>query len=518
MGRQLVFRVVEAVAAITILVVLLWLLRPIVFEVLRPSMVDAAIQALSPEERAALYQEIARDTGTLWDVVPDHEVARVAKREVEVPYRGVEVRTNQAGMRSSRPFGPKRRDTYRIVFLGDSFVFGEGGLEEDRFSDQVEEFYRLQDVRVDDRRIEVLAVGLPSWTLVQETAYLSRRLSAYSPDLVVVVSTANDITDSFGVTGAGTVTTGFSPEHRDWGSAVFSNLEGRFIGLTSYTALTTDVAPEAIRRWDRAMRHLKRLVDLQRQRGGRMMITLVEHTASEYFVEIFKGKLVEHGIDSPFLRTDFFASPETQLDHDPHPNRRGHEILAQHFIHAFDSLGWVDVADGNLPPLDSRLSLSISHPPSPESLVELRERFVKRNLRSELDFRRIDETDRTAALGLLGGVLLESDLMGKPPWASVRSGFVLRRPEAATIVELELDVPARQELFPLVLDVYLDTQRVERRVLPDLGAAGAVSFSLGLPAPSEVPTVEVILEASAHFSEIEDARTKSFRIVSARVK
>jgi hypothetical protein len=182
----------------------------IVQRLMRPALLDYMAANLDEQSRNELYEELAKSEGTLWDTVPDVLVGRLAKRQGEFRYKQSVVRTNNAGLRSALPYTLKRPGVFRIVCLGDSMVFGEGGLEEDRFCDQVERFYSEQGIRPDDKRIETYALGLPSWTLLQEARYLSRRLTAYDPDLIVVLTTANDITDSFGVTGKGTLTTKFT--------------------------------------------------------------------------------------------------------------------------------------------------------------------------------------------------------------------------------------------------------------------------------------------------------------------
>src|SRR6185436_12440983 len=113
---------------------------------------------------------------------------------------------NNAGMRADHDFAAKPAEVFRIVCLGDSFVFGMGGPSADRFCDQLEAFYREHQVRAAGRSIETYAIGLPSWTLVQETAYLTSRISSYDPDIIIVLSVANDITDNIGVTGVGALT------------------------------------------------------------------------------------------------------------------------------------------------------------------------------------------------------------------------------------------------------------------------------------------------------------------------
>lgn len=484
--------------------------------VLRPALLDYLASTLDEEQRNELYDKLAGGQGTLWDIAPDPLVGRLAKRNGEFVYKEALVRTNNAGMRSARPYTAKSSDVFRIVCLGDSFVFGEGGREEDRFCNQLEDFYNDHGIRPDGRRVETYALGLSSWTLLQEARYLTRSLTAYDPDVILVLTSANDITDAFGVTGKGTLTTKFSPEHRDWGSAVFSNQQGLRLGSLEPTALTTDLSPEARARWRSGMQQLAELVDLQHRRGKQILLSLLLYMMDGYFVHTYLDQLAQARVDAPVLMTSFFASKATQLPHDRHPNRAGHAILADHLIHALSALGWVPVPPTMLPPLDERLSLDFHHAAKPDALARHRADYVREHLHSALDFRSFSAED---ARGVLGGLLLSKRPSTEPGvWASVRSAFLLRRGEDAREVEIELVVPDRVELLPLQIDLTLNGVPALSR---SIGAAEAnQSQFLRAPLPpateQDREVVEVLLEASSHFTRIGDQTMRSFRLLSAR--
>ncbi len=155
--------------------------EPRLLEAARPFLMDYVLLRLSEAERERIYRDTAESIPSFWDIVPDHLVHRLGQRGRTTTYRGAEVSINNAGMRSGRPFGPKPPSVFRIICLGDSFVFGTAGKEEDRFCDQIEDYYAEQGVYIDGKRIEAYAVGLGSWTTVQESVYLSTRLSGSPP-------------------------------------------------------------------------------------------------------------------------------------------------------------------------------------------------------------------------------------------------------------------------------------------------------------------------------------------------
>jgi lysophospholipase L1-like esterase len=340
-------------------------------------------------------------------------------------------------------------------------------------------------------------------------------LTAYDPDLIVVLTTANDITDSFGVTGKGTLTTKFSAEHRDWGSAVFTNQQASRLGSLEPTALTTDLSPEARERWRRGIQQLAELAQLQQKRGKQILLSLLLYKMDGYFVHTYLDQIERAGVQAPMMMTSFFSSEETKLPHDGHPNRAGHTILANHLIHALSALDWVAVPSAALPPLDERLSLDFEHPAKPDALERHRRDYVREHLRTEIDFRSFGPED---AKGVLGGLLLSKQPSAEPGvWASVRSAFLLRRNEEARTIEIEIAVPDRVELLPLELSLSLNGVPALSQSLDAASESQLLRAPLPPATEQDPEVVEVLLEASSHFAGIGDQTMRSFRLLSARV-
>ena len=251
-GAKLRYYSVRILLALGVTVLSLALATPVAMKFLRPALLHYLLDNLSDARRAELYESLAARAGQFYDAVPEPSVGRLGKRGVVTRYRGAEVRINNAGMRSSTDYRAKPKGIFRIVCLGDSYVFGTGGPEEDRFCDQIGEFYRSRDIRAGGKAIETYALGLDSWTLVQEATYLSSRISAYDPDVILQLSVSNDITPLAGVNGLGMATYEFSPEARQWGSGLFSNQAARYFGERNFSALAWSLSPQSRKEWDRA--------------------------------------------------------------------------------------------------------------------------------------------------------------------------------------------------------------------------------------------------------------------------
>lgn len=98
------------------------------------------------------------------------------------------VRINRHGMRYREVTRARSPDVARAVILGDSFTWGMGVAEEDRFTEQVEREF--------GGRIELLNFGVTGYSPVQYSLMLDEVMS-FNPDLIVVVfCLGNDFVDN----------------------------------------------------------------------------------------------------------------------------------------------------------------------------------------------------------------------------------------------------------------------------------------------------------------------------------
>lgn len=101
----------------------------------------------------------------------------------KTPEFKVKVETNSDGLRDyEHPF-KKEEGIYRILFIGDSFTFGEGVEVEESYPKVTE---RLLNERGVGKRIEVLNASAFSWGPSEEYLYLKHYGSKYKPDMVIL--------------------------------------------------------------------------------------------------------------------------------------------------------------------------------------------------------------------------------------------------------------------------------------------------------------------------------------------
>jgi len=96
---------------------------------------------------------------------------------------------NSRGLRDEEYPYKKPEGTYRILMLGDSFVYGDGVQQSEAFPEVLESL--LQE----HGSFEVINSGVTGYGLTQETLYYETEGYKYEPDLVMLVFYHNDLTD-----------------------------------------------------------------------------------------------------------------------------------------------------------------------------------------------------------------------------------------------------------------------------------------------------------------------------------
>jgi lysophospholipase L1-like esterase len=104
----------------------------------------------------------------------------------ETPQFRTVVRINEKGLRDRSHAYERQGDTERILVLGDSFAWGYGVEESERFSQQLEESLGA----------EVINAGVSGYSTDQELLWYQNEGIKYEVDLVIVVIAGNDVGDN----------------------------------------------------------------------------------------------------------------------------------------------------------------------------------------------------------------------------------------------------------------------------------------------------------------------------------
>ncbi|HET8625651.1 MAG TPA: SGNH/GDSL hydrolase family protein [Gemmatimonadales bacterium] len=102
-------------------------------------------------------------------------------------------RVNNLGLRGPDINPVKRKTSYRILMLGDSFTMGLGVHDDETFSARLEQSLNAKGVTVEGRTVEVLNAGVKSYAPILYFLQLTKRLAGLSPDLVVLNLDMSDL-------------------------------------------------------------------------------------------------------------------------------------------------------------------------------------------------------------------------------------------------------------------------------------------------------------------------------------
>ena len=104
----------------------------------------------------------------------------------ETPQFRTVVRINEKGLRDREHSYERQNDTERVLVLGDSFAWGYGVEESERFSQRLE----------DALDIEVINAGVSGYSTDQELLWYRNEGIKYETDLVILVIAGNDVGDN----------------------------------------------------------------------------------------------------------------------------------------------------------------------------------------------------------------------------------------------------------------------------------------------------------------------------------
>jgi hypothetical protein len=117
----------------------------------------------------------------------------------KVQYDGAWVKLNKTTIETVNSDGfrgrdypvDKMKDVYRIIILGDSFTFGAGVNDNETFSYYLEQ--KLNSLRLNNEKFEVLNLGVGGYNTFQEVECLKVKGLKYRPDLVIIAHHGNDV-------------------------------------------------------------------------------------------------------------------------------------------------------------------------------------------------------------------------------------------------------------------------------------------------------------------------------------
>jgi len=263
-----------------------------------------------------------------------------------VRLQGVTLRFNSLGMRDDEPRVPKPPDVFRILCLGDSMALGPAVAQDAIYP------ARLRAL-LGSPTVDLVTGAAAGWNTVEEEHFLAANIDALAPDLVVLLYVTND----------NDVVPPYRRERQPpvgWPSRLYRTLVFRSRlfewGAYVYTARFASVDWETLREmaqwrrekgpaplpftsddagWQESLAALGRIERACAAHGARFVIFL--WNVGNLFpaptvLEGLKTFGEQHGVPVfdtwPFFRGQDLSALLNSSD-DPHPNARGHALLAE---------------------------------------------------------------------------------------------------------------------------------------------------------------------------------------------
>lgn len=141
------------------------------------------IKIVSPEwfslySRGDAHYSMLPDENLVWTLSPGDHYGYDTK-----------IHVNKFRMRGSEPMDPKPAEVYRILFLGDSSVFGHGVMETLAFP-----WITAQDLEVKyNIKTEIVNAAVPGYSSTQCKIVLEKNVGALKPDAVVMAAMWSDM-------------------------------------------------------------------------------------------------------------------------------------------------------------------------------------------------------------------------------------------------------------------------------------------------------------------------------------
>lgn len=288
---------------------------------------------LGPLSRVPRPMCIDRDL-VIHQVDPDPRIGYSLRPGASGRFQGQETRINSLGCRGPELAGRRAGDPL-VVSLGDSIAFGAGVRAEEAYAARLGELLRSEHPG-----LQVLNCGVSGYNLEQAMRSYDRSLAALAPDLVVLSLFADDIFPPYRIADR-------SP--RSWlreRSALFRALELSPLWLDS--AGNREVPPSVSDPADYEELVRRELVGwLARGRAAGTRFVAIQHPFLHRSEQVVGGPLqrltelvASEGVEVLKMRPRYRLATNGRLldlsigpsNNDPHPNPRGHELIAGELV------------------------------------------------------------------------------------------------------------------------------------------------------------------------------------------
>ena len=116
-------------------------------------------------------------------------IVYVLRPRLDVVFAGGRLTTSDAGYRGRNAASPKPAGVYRIVGIGDSYMFGQGVSDDETYLSRLPALH----AKLSGRLVETVNLAVPGFNTVMEVELLRERVFGLDPDLILIEIVGNDL-------------------------------------------------------------------------------------------------------------------------------------------------------------------------------------------------------------------------------------------------------------------------------------------------------------------------------------
>lgn len=428
------------------------------------------VDQLGPEDRQALVEEIM--SGRNAALVPAWFYPRIAytlRYADTLSAFGDTFTTNDLGYRT----GPVEKDanTFRIVFVGDSWTFGYGVREDESFAAQLEELANLH--AGSEQPIESWVLALGGYNLMNELAAFRFFFDRLEPDAVVICPTRNDAGSTAAVLPDGSLAR-LAVTRDEFGES--HHVRHPAEAVDSYRLL---------KRWDQSFTELRSVEMRLKELSIPMMVFF-----AAYWDEAFAHSFMERaGVEAPYAITPTELTKAKWRNPPPHRHATpaANLLFAQMIYQGLAPIfGW-----DPLPEVDRLAVVEVFTPPVGGEWGEICNQLLRAETQKSIgeSFTPGPGADRHC----VGPIDELTGLFGRA------TSVMVRRAEGAQALSVRVRrVPGALLIYPMQLTVRIPSPSDEIQVSFTIPADGPESHSFEIPIPGGIAVgsaMDVVLEA-----------------------
>jgi hypothetical protein len=409
----------------------------------------------------------------------------------------------------------------RVVISGDSVAFGFGVNDDETIAHGVEGALAAAIDNKTPRPIGLTA-ACPGWSFANSNRYVLNHAHELRPNIVVYVTSDNDLEDSPAILETGHRVTDWDPAvgvlHPHYGINHYYQLMGlrfqkfgnKYSPSDDRYALDTGVTPESKRRYVAMIQQLAETRDRLRAAGSQFAIAVYSQLV---FYRRLQQFALERGEKLDFIPLFSGLPVYGQLPGDPHPNARATRAAGIQIASELCARGWVPGADAKkIPAQEADFKNLFFTLPAAAELERERQEWDK--IATQQIGAKVDFDDGAGWHQIYAGLAFDGTM-------GIAANLVLRAPNCSQVA-LRVDrLDASKVLYPLVLTVHINGEPAGEITIEArrAGEIPQIDRTIAIPEARRAdPFFEIALRASNWISQEVEGYTRPASVRFQRIE